>query len=213
MAVYQIPVTKGKATVAIDSEAIPEAVYAEALKLGLKELVNRGMTKITKSDYPTEEAFRAAAMEQAAKNVEAINSGKIRFAGGAAAKKASGAVMTEARRLAKQVIKDEMKRKGIKLAHVDSSEITRLANVLLASDQGQYFLREAEAELKRREEVKAAVETGGETSLSDILSGIAINPTKKAKAEARKASPAAAGQLSAKQASKVAPRTKPQAHA
>jgi hypothetical protein len=74
-------------------------------------------------------------------------------------------------------------------------------------------LKEAEAEIKRREEVKAAVETGGETSLSDILAGIAINPTKKAKAEARKASPTAVGQLSAKQAAKVAPRAKPQAHA
>lgn len=218
MSVLQIPVTKAKATVGIDTDTIPTEVYQEALRLGLKELVNRGMSKITKTAHPDEDELKAKALEQAGKNVEAINAGKIRFSAGAA-KKASGAVMTEARRLAKNVIKDEMKKAGLKIAHVDASEITKAANALLASDAGARFIDEAKAELQRREEAKAQIETAGEVPLSSILAGIAINPTKKAKAETaaakKKASakPKAEGQLSAKQAGKVAPRAKPQAQA
>ncbi len=215
MATYQIPVTKAKDTVAIDTDSLPTEVYAEALKLGLKELVNRGMSKITKSAHPDEAELKAKALEQAQANVEAINSGKIRFAGGAA-KKASGAVMTEARRLAKNVIKDEMKKAGLKISHVDASEITKAANALLASDQGKQFIEAAEAELKLREEAKAQIEGAADAPLSSILAGIAINPDKKVKAEAAAAKkkadkkPSASGQLSAKQAAKVAPRARPQ---
>lgn len=216
MAIFQIPVVKAKTTVPIDTDVIPPDVYAEALKLGLKELVNRGMSKITKAAFPDEAELKAKALEQAEKNVEAINSGKIRFASGTATKKASGAVMTEARRLAKEVIKDMMKKNGLKIAHVNASEITKAANALLASEQGKSYIEAAEAEIKRREEAKAQIEGTPDTPLASILAGIAINPTKKAKAEEAKAKrkasakPSAAGQLSAKQAGKVAPRAKPQ---
>lgn len=217
MAILQVPVTKAKATVTIDSDAVPEDVFKEALLLGFKELVNRTMTKITKSAYPDEAELKAKAMEQAEKNVEAINTGKIRFSSGKASTKASGVVMTEARRLAKNVIKDELKKAGYKIAHLDASEITKMANALLASEQGEKFVEQAKEEIAKREAIKSGVEAEAPSTIADIMAMVKINPDKKAKAEAAaekrkaKAKPKAEGQLSAAQAKRVAPRAKPQA--
>lgn len=192
MAVLNIPVTKGKATVEIDTDSIPEEVYKEALIQGLKVLVNRGTSKITATTYPNGEELKSAAMEAATAQVEAIKTGKIKFSGGAKTAKASGAVMTEARRLARNLVKDEMKRQGIKISHVEASEITKAANALLAEDPT--LIETAKANLEERAKVPVKIN----------VSAIPISDKKVKAAEAKKAK----DQLSAKQAGKVAPRAK-----
>lgn len=192
MAVLNIPVTKGKATVEIDTDSIPEEVYKEALIQGLKVLVNRGTSKITATTYPNGDELKAAAMAAAATQVEAIREGKIKFSGGAKTAKASGAVMTEARRLARNLVKDEMKRQGIKISHVEASEITKAANALLAEDPT--LIETAKANLEERAKVPVKIN----------VSAIPISDKKVKAAEAKKAK----DQLSAKQAGKVAPRAK-----
>jgi hypothetical protein len=201
MTVLNVPVTKGKATVSIDTETIPVEVYAEALALGLKELVNRGASKITAAAYPDEAARKAKAMEVADEQVKLINTGKIKFAGAKVAK-ASGAVMTEARRLAKNIIKDEMKRQDIKISHVAASEITKAANLMLNGEQGKAIVAQAEANLKERETVKVQG--------LDIKALIKVDPALVAKAEARKAKDKADKPLSATQAGKPKARAKGQ---
>lgn len=192
MTMLRIPVTKGKGHVEIDSDAILEDVFTEAVKLGLKELVNRGMSKITKANIPDETQRQSEAMLKAEENVKGIMAGKIRFSTGAV-RKASGAIMTEARRLAKALIKDEMKRAGIKVSHVDAKEITAAANELLSNaDMGPQLMKEAEENLEARKKVPVGEKI-------DIKSLIRINPDKKAKAEAKAKANKAEG-LSAKQA-------------
>lgn len=204
MAILQVPVTKGKATVDIDTDTLPEEVYKEALLQGLKVLVNRGASKITKAAYPNDDDMKAAAMKVAEEQVNLINTGKIKFTGKKAAGKASGAVMTEARRLAKNFVKDEMRRQDIKISHVAASEITKAANLLLESEQGKAIIAKAEANLKERETVK--VGEGG----FDIKSLIKADPALVAKAEARKAKEKADKPLSATQAGKPKQRQKGQ---
>src|SRR6266403_4036371 len=98
MAELSVPITKGKGSVTIDTETLPDEVYKEAMLLGLKELCNRGMSKLTKASFNGNEAALAeAAMAQAEKNVDAIAQGKIRFLGKKAKTGESAAVMTEAR--------------------------------------------------------------------------------------------------------------------
>lgn len=61
---------------------------------------------------------------------------------------APGAVMTEARRLAKNIAKNELKRRGIRLPwEVDANEITKIANALVESDIN--IIRTAKANLEK----------------------------------------------------------------
>lgn len=192
MAVMQVAVTKSKGFVEIDTEQLPDDVYAEALLQGLKVLLNRGMSKITKAELGSEDTVKAEAQVKAEKNKEAILKGDIKFTGGKA-KKASGVVMTEARRLAKNLVKDEMKRAGIKVSHVEAKEITKAANAYLDSTEGAGLIAKAEANIAEREKVNVA-------GVIDIKALIKESPALVAKAEARKAKPKDNNQLSAKQA-------------
>lgn len=193
MAMMNVPVTKGKTTVAIDTDLIPTEVYAEALLQGLKVLVNRGMSKITKETYPQAEELVAAATAKANENAADILAGKVKLSG-AKPKAASGAVMTEARRLARNLVKDEMKRQGIKISHVEASEITKAANALLAEDPT--LIETAKANLEERAKVPVKIN----------VAAIPISDKKVKAAEARKAK----DQLSKTQAGKVATRKKGQ---
>ena len=201
--VVNVPITKGKSTLAVDISAIPDDVWQEVILQGLKVLCNRGASKITKETYPQAEELKAAAMSKAAEQLEAINTSKIKFTGGKKKSGATGAVMTEARRLAKALVKDELKRAGIKISHVEASEITKAANLYLESEHGTALIDKAKANLAEREKVSI-----GDTI--DVSKVIAISPELVAKANARKAK---GGTLSAKQAGKVAKRAKGEAQA
>lgn len=193
--IIRVPVTKSKDFVEINTDDIPDDVYREIILQGLKVLVNRGMSKITKSSTKDEAELKALAQAQAEKNVTAIKESKIKFSAGSKAKKASGAVMTEARRLARNLIKDEMKRQGIKISHVEASEITKAANALL--DEDPSIVEQAKANLAEREKV----DVGAKINLKSLIK---TSPELVAKAEARKAKAKKDAPLSAKQAGMTA---------
>lgn len=193
MAIMSVPVTKGKGNIEINTDDIPEAVYAEALLQGLKVLLNRGASKVTKETYPVEDELKAAAMAKAEEQKALVMSGGIRFTGQAKSKKASGQVMTEARRLAKNLVKDEMKRQGIKISHVDAKDITTAANQLL--EQMPELIVQAEANIAERDKTPVKI---------DLKAIIPVNEGKKAKEEARKKDKP----ISAKQAGMVTKRAK-----
>lgn len=200
MAILSVPITKGKGVIDIDTSAIPEDVYAEALLQGLKVLLNRGASKITKETYPVEDELKAAAMSKAQEQVELVMTSKIKFTKDKSSNKSSGEVMTEARRLAKNIIKDEMKRAGIKISHVEPKEITAAANDLLKADPSLI------------ETAKANLEARKATPVSDKINIKALikeSPALVAKAEAKKAKDKANRPLSKTQAGKAKPRTRP----
>lgn len=205
MSIYEIPVVKGKGTVSIDSDALPVEVYAEALRLGLKELVNRKMSKITVAKLEGEKLAeaQAAAMKQAQENLEAIMKGDIRYSGQKAQVKVSGAVNTEAMRIARNIIKDAIKANKGKISHYKASEISAAAKELLKGEQGAAILKTAEENLNK------AKAPG--IDLSALVGGMKEDPELVAKAEAAKAKKKET--LSAAQAGKVTKRAKPQAGA
>jgi len=197
MSILQVPVTKGKGSIEIDADKLPIEVYEEALLQGLKVLANRGTSKITKEAYPDEAEMKATAMAKAEEQVALMMKGEIKFTGKAKSKKASGAVMTEARRLAKNVVKDELKKNKIKISHVDAKDITAAANALI--DEDPSFIAQAEANLSERAQVPVKI---------DVAALVKINPKKKAADEAKKAAEKANKPLSATQAGKTKPATK-----
>lgn len=196
MAVLSIPVTKGKSSMDVDLDKLSDEVLREVYLQGLKVLLNRGASEVTASKIPDEEERKAEAMAIAAKQLEAVYGGTIKFTGGKA-KKASGAVMTEARRIAKALVKDELKRQGHKISHFEASDITKAANALLDTDQGKEILAQAEANLAERSKTPVAIDLGGLIQASPKR----VAAAEKAKAEKKT-------QLSAKQAGKPKARAK-----
>jgi hypothetical protein len=196
--VYKVPVVKAKTFLEIKSKQLPDHVYLEALQLGLKQILNRGQTKITKEAYPNAEALRNAAMEKAQETLEAMYAGKIRVVGGKAAGKVAGVVMTEARRIARGLVKEELKRAGVRISMVEPSEITKAANALIAGDPD--LIKQAEEEIEKRAAKKVKV---------DVVSGIQISQKRVKAAEAKKAEKV----LSAAKAGRVVTRARPSPNA
>ncbi len=197
--ILTIPVTKSKGSVEIDTSTLPDDVYREVLIQGLKVLANRGMSKITKASTKDEAELKTLAQEQAEKNVEAMKAGKIKFSAGVKAKKASGKVMTEAMRLARGIVKDEIKRSGGKVSHYEASEITKAAKAYLEADPA--ILALAEKNLAERESVP-------KPATINLAELIKASPKLVAAAEAKKAEKKP---LSAKQAGMTAKRKKGEA--
>jgi hypothetical protein len=187
----------GAGDIEVDTARIPEDVYREALMLGFKAISERGMSKLTKEAYPDEAERKAAIKAKAEANIEDAYAGKTKLTGAKVVKKASGAVMTEAMRLARNLIKDAMKANKIKISTVKASQITNAAKQYLTDNPD--LIATAEANLKQREETPIKV---------DIKSLIKVDPELVAKEEAKKAKAAAEKPLSAKQAGKVQPRAK-----
>lgn len=187
----------GAGDIEVDTAKLPDDVYREVLMQGLKVIAERAMSKITKEAYPDENERKAAIKAKAEANVQDMYDGKTKITGAKAVKKASGAVMTEAMRLARNLVKDAMKANKIKISTVKASEITKAAKLLIESDAS--LIKQAEDNLKEREQTPIKI---------DIASLIKVDPALVAKAEKAAAEKKANKPLSAKQAGKVAPRAK-----
>lgn len=189
-----VPVVKGKSTIAVDINSIPQAVWDEVVLQGLKVVLNRGMSKITTSTTKDAEELKSLAMQAAEKNLTEMYEGKTKITGQKKAKAASGAVMTEARRLAKAIVKDECKRAGLKVSHIPAKQITEAANQLLEARPD--LIEQAKANLEQRTKLEEDGLPG-----FNIKALVTEDPKLKAKAEAR--AKVAKGQQSAKQAGMV----------
>ena len=197
MSTVKIPVIKSKGYVEFETDSLPPEVYLEALELGLKELVNRKMSKVTVAKLEGEELVKAQAAAQAIaeENVIAINKGDIRFSTRKSAAKVSGAVNTEAMRIARNMVKDVIKASKGKISHYAASEITKAAKELITNDSS--IIETAKANLEKRQAAPIKV---------DVLGLMKESPELVAKAEKAKAEKKAS--LSATQAGKVATRAK-----
>ena len=199
MATLRIPVTKAGSTIEVDTDKLPEEAFRFVVEAGLKTLLNMSMSKILTKGLEGDDLAKAksAALAKATENLDALLAGKVKktrsTAKDANGNKVSGPVMTEARRLAKEVVKNEIRAAGMKISHIEASVITKAANELIAADPS--FIAQAQANLEARSTVKSAV---------DIKSLVHESPKLVAKAEKAKAEKKE--QLSAKQAGKVAPR-------
>lgn len=195
-AIVAIPL-KGKTSIDVDLNELMQSLPAEAIReimiQGLKHVLGAKMTKIAKELVGDIQA-------QAAKNLENLKVGV--FGRASKPKGVSGAVMTEARRIARLLVKDELKRQKLKVSHYTAAEITAAANGLIDANPG--LLKQAEENISARSAGTIKIDLGG----------LREDPVKVAKAEEAKAkkkaatTPASAGQLSAAKAGK----SKPAAH-
>jgi len=204
VATLQIPIAKAgrNVTIEVDTDFLndaPDEVINLVILEGLKTVLNSRMSKVKSPKAAAEsgstEEEAKAALAQAEKNLEDLKAGKLKKRTSGASSKTGVAreVMTEARRLAKEDVKNQMRAKGIKISHVKASQITAAANAFIEADPS--YITRAEANLS---EAKA------KTIAIDITALIQEDAKLVEKAEAAKSE--RKSQLSAKQAGKVAKR-------
>lgn len=201
MSELHIAVTKGKGTVTVDTEKVPDAYYKAALATGFKTLINGGTTKITKELIPDEDTRHHEAMRVAQQRVDDMMAGKLKLTARASTGATNSAVMTEARRIAKALVKDTLKASGAKVSHYSASDILAAANAVIENDPS--IITMAEANLAKRAPVNI--------NIADLLQPdatlVAKSEEKVAKAKAAKASAPSIGAIMSKtQAGKVAAR-------
>jgi len=217
MTILSIPITKaGNALLDVDDNDLPEHVYKAALEEGLKVLLNKGMSKITGlKDMVADELAKAHAdaMEIANKNLAALKAGTIKRARSkaAGAAKVPVAVINAARRIAKEVLKDEIRQAGMKISHIAPRDLTRLANERIAEDPS--YIAQATAEIEARSKIthlegdEEAIKAAAQAKLAAL--GLHEDPKLIKAAEEEKAKRKT--QLSAAKAGKTAPPRKPKA--
>lgn len=204
MTILSIPVPKAgkEAFIEVDTDKdIPSTeIYQYLMVLGLKTVLNRGMSKVTAADIPDSAKRMAEAMRIANLQLEAMREGKVRGAG--AVKKASGEVMTEARRIAKAMVKDGLRAAGRKPSLIPPKMITELAKQLIESDSSIIA--------KAKEVVEARKAAPVSDTITALFANVKDDPKLVEKAAKDKAK---RKQLSAAQAGKTQTRAKAQASA
>ena len=163
MTILQIPITKaGKGVyIEVDTDELQSVdaaseVMLDLLARGLKDALNSrmgtgfasGSTLATKhgADSKEVEDNKAACLDKAKENLSDLMAGKLtKKAKAPTAEKRE--VITAARRLAREIVKNTIREKGGKPSHYAPSEITKWADVLIADDPS--YVEDAKAELER----------------------------------------------------------------
>jgi len=203
----RVPITKAGRNVFFDVdtddlntmfESNPD-MMRQLIAEGLKTILNSRMSKLgapSKLEGKALEDNKDAALAKAQENLDDLVAGKL-------AKKSAGKsagvdrkVMNEAVRLAKNVVKDQLRKAKVTLATVPTKDITEAAKKLV--EASPKFIEDAVTNLAEREKVEPVL---------DILSFVKADPKLVAKAEAEKAERKAARQLSVKQAGKTEKRS------
>lgn len=203
-------------TIEVDLVKLPDDIYDAVMMAGLEAIINKvGMSKlmpgITKAEGTDKEERIAKIRQVAQATVEAMYKGSIK--GASKAKKASGAVETEALRLAKMMAKEQIKAAGQKVGAYSAKEQTALAKMILDRNRGA-LVAAAEKNLSER---AGAIEALKMPGLEEVFGAAKANdPANKAKpkvAPKRKAK-GEGDAPSAAVAAKAAPkREKPQSQA
>lgn len=207
--IRQVKLKGGAGEVPFDTSKVEDmAMYEYIFMTGVETLVNKvGMSKIsaglTKLEGEEKAKAIAAVVEQALKNIQAMYDGDLK--GAKATSKRTGAVQTEAMRLAKALVKQTLRDNGYKLSAFDAKELTDFAKEVLKENQDLY--KTAEENLKARaalpvKGLNVAAMLGERTSDETLKAKPKVPPKPKAKVK---------DVLSATQAGKVQPRAKPQA--
>ncbi len=198
----------GCGSVEVKVGELPDDIYKMVMAEGLKAIVNSvGMSKllpgITKLEGTDKEKAVAAVLARAQETVEDLYKGTVKKGGRKA--KTSGAVQTEAMRLAKMLVKDHIRNSGQKIGAYSAKEITEAAKKVLEGNprllvQAQANLDERGAEAKKTGGLDLTALFGAKASSDEVKAKPKTPPKPKAKGDKT---------LSAKQAGMVAPRQKP----
>lgn len=211
MAELNIPITKAKASITVDTDALSAEVYAMALAEGLKVLLNKGMTKTgyatTGLEGPALVEVQTACLAKANENLADLMAGKTKPTKVVGAKKIPAAILVEARRLAKDVVRNTIRAGGGRISHYAAKDIITAANAMIEDDP--QYIEKAAANLESRAAIRPTIDLSAQLVESPKL---VLAAERAAAAKAAKAAAKPAKILSAAKAGRVTKR-RPAAHA
>ncbi len=192
--IIDVNVPKAKTKLKLNWDALDLDTKLAIIQAGVEKIVQASTTKATKADYPDEKQLAEVALSMATKKLEEIQEGKWKPGRRASTSgKVPGVVMTEARRLAKNIIKAQIKAANQRISDYEPKVITEYANLYLQDHEELIAQAQKSIEDSKKLAEKAAVD----------VSAIPVSAVKRAKNEARKAEARAATE--AKNAGKPGP--------
>jgi hypothetical protein len=156
------------ATVEVDTDRIiNEATYSLIFATGLETILNSRMSAklvgaVTKKTGKDLEEAQAAAMKIAQENLDNIYNGEVKAKKSkfksldADGKAIPQAVMTEALRQAREVVRNEIRKAGQKISQYKASQITEYAKSVIAADAS--YIAKAREALDARSAIVAAID-------------------------------------------------------
>jgi hypothetical protein len=155
MAMLDIRISKANSTIQIDSDWFNPEVQARIFEEGLSKMLNAATAKLTKELVPDDNDRADQALALVEKKLEGLREGRL-TAKRATGAKVPAAVMAEARRLAKNIIKASIKAAGRKISDFATKQVTEKANLYIS--EHPELLEQAAAAVTAAQMVTAGVE-------------------------------------------------------
>jgi len=210
MNIFEVAVAKaGKnAKLSVDVSQLSDDMYELVMAEGLKSILNSRMSKVgpvtkLEKEGKTEELAKEQdlALKIAQDNLTKLLAGEIKAKSKVSKSDLPREVITEARRIARDIVKNQIRAAGGKPSHYAAKDITLAADEFIKADPS--IVAKAKENLANRAGIKPGV---------DISTLIKESPVLVAKAKAKSEANNAPG-LSAKQAGMIPARKKPPVHA
>lgn len=148
---FKIKIAKAEQVVEVAWVDLSDDVRTYIVEQGLSKVLNSATAKETKATTPDDTTRKANALALANKKLDSLKRGEFKRT--KAAGKVPGAVMTEARRLAKNIVKAAIKAAGEKISDYEAKTITEEANAYI--DQHPELVAQAEASIAAAQDLAA----------------------------------------------------------
>jgi hypothetical protein len=191
MIVVNVP--KAKVKLELNWDSLDIDTKLAIIQAGAEKIVQAATAKFTKANQKDEQELEASAKQAAEAKLADIHAGKWKPGRKASAGKVAGVVMTEARRLAKNIVKAQIKAAGQRISDYEAKAITEAANLYLSEHEELIAQASASIEASKALASQAAVD----------VKAIPVSAIKVAKNNEKKAAAKAA--TAAKNAGKPGP--------
>jgi len=138
----------------IDHAALPKAALEHAIMIGLRNILMDSHASITADEYPDASERESAARAMVDKKLAALMRGEVRVQ----STREGDPVRAEAMRIAADIIKAALRKKGQKIADVDPKAIREAAGKLIERD----------ATITERAKARVAEQKAASVDLSDL---------------------------------------------
>lgn len=180
--IIEVNVPKAKTKLKLNWDSLDLDTKLAIIQAGAEKIVQAATAKITKKDEPDETKMAVLALEAAEEKLEQIHSGKWKPGRKASVGKVAGVVMTEARRLAKNIVKAQIKAANQRISDYEAKAITEAANLYLS--EHEELIAQAQASIEASKNLASAAAVN--------VAAIPVSPSKVAKNNEKKAAAKAA---------------------
>ncbi len=188
MSTINVQISKAKKELQISIEefmALDPDVQIYILEQGYGKVLNAATAKLTKAKIDeeglTDEQVADQAMGLVNKRMDELKAGKVKRTRSAGKGKVPGVVMTEARRLAKNIIKAAIKASGERISAYEPKVITEAANEYL--EQHPEVIEQAAASIEQAKTLAGVADVSGIHTDAKRVAKLDAKKTKKGKAD------------------------------